>query len=163
MNRILNLFVASAALALVVGCSDKPAETATPATPTTTEPAKPAAPATPTAPAAGDPAAAQPTAAAAGDAAAEAKSLFKTRCVICHGENGKGDGPTAAALNPKPRNYTDAAWQKSVTDADLAKIIVEGGQAVGKSPLMPANPDLKAKPEVVNELVKIIRSFAPQG
>ena len=31
--------------------------------------------------------------------------------------------------------------------------------AVGKSPVMPGNPDLKNQDEVVAELVKIIRGF----
>jgi len=66
----------------------------------------------------------------------------------------------AASLTPKPRDYTDKAWQASVTDDQIAKTILMGGAAVGKSPVMPAQPQLKEKPEVVNELVKIIRGFA---
>jgi mono/diheme cytochrome c family protein len=89
----------------------------------------------------------------------EAKQTFKTLCSTCHGAVGKGDGVAAANLNPKPRNYTDKAWQASVTDDQLAKVILEGGAAVGKSPLMPPNPQLKDKPEVIAELVKIVRSF----
>jgi mono/diheme cytochrome c family protein len=89
----------------------------------------------------------------------EAAQTFKTLCSTCHGADGKGDGVAAANLNPKPRNYTDKAWQASVTDEQLAKVILEGGAAVGKSPLMPPNPQLKDKPEVIAELVKIVRSF----
>jgi cytochrome c553 len=96
------------------------------------------------------------TAAAPAD---EAKTKFETLCATCHGTTGLGDGPAAAALDPKPRSYSDAEWQTSVTDEHIAKVIVEGGAAAGKSPLMPANPDLKDKPEVVKELVKIIRSY----
>lgn len=33
------------------------------------------------------------------------KQLFTTTCSSCHGTDGKGDGPAAAALNPKPRNF----------------------------------------------------------
>jgi len=90
---------------------------------------------------------------------AEAATTFKTVCASCHGESGKGDGLAAASLDPKPRNYTDKAWQASVTDEALKKIILEGGAAVGKSPLMPSQPQLKAKPAVVDELVKMIRAF----
>jgi hypothetical protein len=90
----------------------------------------------------------------------EADTKFKVLCATCHGESGKGDGPGAVALNPKPRNYTDANWQKTVTDEELRKIIVQGGQAVGKSPLMPPNPDLQTKPGVVEALVQKVRSFA---
>jgi mono/diheme cytochrome c family protein len=87
------------------------------------------------------------------------KEVFKTRCVMCHGTDGKGDGPASAALNPKPRNYTDAAWQKSVTDDQIKKTITGGGASVGKSPIMPAQPDLASKPEVLDGLVKIVRAF----
>jgi mono/diheme cytochrome c family protein len=89
----------------------------------------------------------------------EAQEIFNTRCVTCHGADGKGTGPAAASLNPKPRDYTDSAWQSSVTDDDLRKVIVKGGAAAGKSPLMPPNPDLEGKPAVVDGLVAKIRSF----
>jgi mono/diheme cytochrome c family protein len=91
-----------------------------------------------------------------------AESVFKTRCSTCHGETGHGDGPASVALNPKPRNYTDGEWQKSVTDEQLKKTIVGGGIAVGKSPLMVPNPDLAGKDDVLDGLVKIIRAFAPK-
>jgi mono/diheme cytochrome c family protein len=91
---------------------------------------------------------------------AEARHIFDTRCVVCHGSVGKGDGPGGAALNPKPRAFADATWQKSVDDSHIAKIIVEGGPAVKLSAGMAANPDLADKPEVVAELVKIVRKFA---
>ena len=89
----------------------------------------------------------------------EAQEIFKTRCTMCHGEGGKGDGPAGVALNPKPRDMTDPAWQKSVTDEHIEKIILGGGQAVGKSVLMPANPDLANKPEVIKALRQIVRGF----
>ncbi len=88
-----------------------------------------------------------------------AKAVYAERCAACHGASGKGDGAGAAALNPKPRNYTDKAWQTSVTDEQIKKTIVYGGAAVGKSPIMPASPDLDGKPEVVDGLVKVVRSF----
>ena len=117
---------------------------------------EPAAPAPAPAPSAAPVQAAPPPA-----APLTAESVFKTRCATCHGEKGHGDGPAAVALNPKPRNYSDAEWQKSVTDDQLKKTIVGGGVAVGKSPLMTPNPDLAGNEEVLNGLVKIIRSFGP--
>lgn len=91
--------------------------------------------------------------------ATTARELFHKRCVLCHGESGHGDGPGGAALTPKPRVFTDAAWQASVTDDKISEIIVKGGAGVGKSPGMPSNPDLEHKPEVVSELVKLVRGF----
>ena len=102
---------------------------------------------------------AAPTTPSSGNAAFEARNVFQTLCATCHGPKGMGDGTAAAGLNPKPRNYTDKAWQASVTDDDLRNIIKFGGAAVGKSPVMPGAPHLKSKPEVIDELVKIIREF----
>ncbi|MFT3773273.1 MAG: urate hydroxylase PuuD [Minicystis sp.] len=93
------------------------------------------------------------------EAAKRAKNIYNDRCVICHGAAGGGDGPTAAGLTPKPRNFSDAAWQSAKTDDAIGKAIVGGGQAVGLSPLMPPNPDLEKKPEVLAELVKVVRGF----
>jgi mono/diheme cytochrome c family protein len=139
--------VSKLAFVLVVGvaasaCSSK------------SEPAPSAAPAEKAAPA---PAA--PAAPAASAAVEDPKEVFKTRCVMCHGESGKGDGAAAAALNPKPRNYTDPTWQKSVTDDQIKQTITGGGASVGKSPLMPGQPDLASKPVVLDGLVKIISGF----
>jgi mono/diheme cytochrome c family protein len=91
--------------------------------------------------------------------ATAARQIFRMRCTACHGEGGRGDGPGAAALTPKPRAFTDAAWQEGVKDEHLRDIIVKGGAAVGKSPGMPPNPDLEKKPDVVDELVKLVRGF----
>ncbi len=88
-----------------------------------------------------------------------ARQRFDTLCATCHGPNGDGNGPASAALNPKPRNFHDEKFQAEATDAALATVILGGGPAVGKSPLMPPNPDLAARPEVVAELVKIVRGF----
>ncbi|MER2563264.1 MAG: c-type cytochrome [Myxococcaceae bacterium] len=93
---------------------------------------------------------------------AKAEALFTGLCASCHGLDGRAETDTAKALTPHPRAYVDGEWQKSVTDEQLAKVIVEGGAAVGKSPLMPANPDLASQPEVVQALVKRVRSFAPK-
>ena len=50
------------------------------------------------------------------------------------------------ALQPRPRDLTLATWQSSVTDEHIEKIVLGGGQSVGLSMLMPANPDLAGKP-----------------
>jgi len=88
-----------------------------------------------------------------------AAALFGQLCQTCHGPNGDGNGPVAASLPVKPRNYTDPAWQASVTDDQIKDIIVKGGAAVGKSAMMPGNPNLATDPDELNGLVKIIRGY----
>lgn len=92
-------------------------------------------------------------------ATAEAETVWQQRCSTCHGAGGKGDGAAAVALTPKPRDFTLADWQKSVTDEHIEKTILEGGQAVGLSPLMVANPDLASKPDVIKALRAHVRSL----
>jgi mono/diheme cytochrome c family protein len=103
--------------------------------------------------------AAAETAAISPAATKEAGEIFTARCALCHGASGKGDGAAAAGLNPKPRDYSDPTWQASVTDGEIEKIIVGGGTGVGKSAMMPANPDLASKPDVVKALRASIRRF----
>ena len=89
----------------------------------------------------------------------QAHKMYETVCAMCHGMDGTGTGPASATLNPKPRNYTDPAWQASVTDEEIKKTILLGGQAVGKSASMPGQPQLKDQPAVLDGLVQIIRGF----
>ena len=115
---------------------------------------------------AGAPTAPSPTTGAApsgggGDATARATEIFNSRCTPCHGATGGGDGAASASMNPRPRNFHDTAWQQVVTDDHLTKIIQFGGAAVGKSPAMPANPDLK-DPAVVAALVAHVRELGKQ-
>ena len=36
---------------------------------------------------------------------ARAKSIYDSNCSMCHGEKGYGDGMSASAFNPPPRNF----------------------------------------------------------
>lgn len=71
-----------------------------------------------------------------GDAKA-GKAKYDTLCVGCHGATGAGDGAAAAALTPKPGNFTDCKEMGKLSDDFLYKITKDGGQAVKKSPMMP--------------------------
>lgn len=87
-----------------------------------------------------------------------AVQTFARECVGCHGADGKGKGPIAAVLNPAPPDFTDPAWQSSVTDDYLALVIGEGTVAVGKSNAMPPHPH-RDRAGFLRELVAIVRQF----
>ena len=54
---------------------------------------------------------------AAADELAAGQSLYDAKCQICHGAKGRGDGPAAAALNPKPANFTNPSfWQNNAAE-----------------------------------------------
>ena len=88
----------------------------------------------------------------------KAKYLENMRCSACHGDSGKGDGPAAVALNPKPRNYTDCAVMGKKSDGELFKVIKEGGPAVGLSPLMVAFGSQLSDKEIW-DVIAFIRSI----
>lgn len=61
------------------------------------------------------------------------RGLYREHCAHCHGITGDGNGPTAAFLNPYPRDYRPGKFKfKSTpigskpTHADLKKTLLEG-------------------------------------
>ncbi len=52
----------------------------------------------------------------------EGKKVFETNCSICHGPTGKGDGPAAVALTPKPTNLVSKEVQAQTDGALFWKI-----------------------------------------
>lgn len=63
---------------------------------------------------------------------------YKVYCARCHGFNGAGDGPDAATLSTRPRDFADCAVMQKISDATIVKAITDGGGAVGLSRDMPA-------------------------
>lgn len=120
----LSLVALSLTSAVLVGCGGSKSESTTETTTETTTTTTPE-------PAAG---AADPTAAPATEESGEAATaaLFKTRCALCHGPDGHGNGPGAAALKPAPRNFHDKAYMSTRTDAQLSEVIHQGKGAMPK-------------------------------
>lgn len=48
----------------------------------------------------------------------QGEKVAKMNCASCHGTKGKGDGAAAAALNPKPADWTSSRVQAE-TDGEL--------------------------------------------
>ncbi len=86
----------------------------------------------------------------------DGKQLYEQTCSPCHGMSGKGDGPTAQVLQPKPANLTTAL--KGKNDAYLTKLLKGGGPSVGKSPLMPSYKDVLSE-EQMRSLIQYIKGF----
>jgi high-affinity iron transporter len=89
---------------------------------------------------------------------AAAKQNYDTFCVKCHGANGKGDGPAAATLTTKPRDFTDCAKMSKISDATLFNVIKNGGAAAGLSKDMQAWSS-GFEDDEIHDLVTYVRTF----
>lgn len=57
----------------------------------------------------------------------QGKKLYAAQCATCHGAEGKGDGAAAAALTPKPRNFTsEEGWKFGRTPSEMFKTATDG-------------------------------------
>ena len=67
----------------------------------------------------------------------EGRALFRHYCATCHGQEGRGDGLNAYNLDPRPRDLSEASFQKQRADEDLVAVIRAGGGVSGLSTGMP--------------------------
>jgi mono/diheme cytochrome c family protein len=94
----------------------------------------------------------------AGSASAEAtgKRLYLERCAPCHGDGGAGDGPAAAAIDPKPQNFREAAFWKGRTTAQLRQAVREGKPGTLMAPFEGVLSD-----EEIDAVVGYLAHFRP--
>jgi mono/diheme cytochrome c family protein len=59
------------------------------------------------------------------DSVAAGEAIYAAKCSVCHGENGRGDGPTAASLTMSPADLHEGHVQ-DLTDGALFFIITNG-------------------------------------
>ena len=91
--------------------------------------------------------------------AADVEKVYNFYCAQCHGTAGKGKGPNVTKDFPvSPRDFTNALKMNKLTDADMKNVILDGGPAASKSPMMPPwNKTLKG--DEVDALVGYLRKF----
>ena len=93
----------------------------------------------------------------------QAKALFMKRCSRCHGGRGDGKGVFAHRLTPSPTDLTSPTWYQQTDEKKIRRVIIGGGRAIGKSPLMPSHPDLRNKRELLKALVHYVIKLAPRS
>ena len=72
----------------------------------------------------------------------QGEKITKVNCTACHGAGGKGDGPAAVALNPKPADWTSKRVQDD-TGGELFWKITTGAAPCrrgGSCPRVTAGP-----------------------
>ena len=90
------------------------------------------------------------------------KALYQRYCIFCHGQYGDGRGESAAYLDPKPRDFTKAAFKCRSTpsgslplDSDLYDTITRGIHSSGMPSWKPLLRQERA------DLVAYVKTFSP--
>ncbi len=92
------------------------------------------------------------------------RRVYRKACLTCHGKTGRGDGPGAPGIFPKPRDFTTAEFRfkstpsgELATDNDLRRTIEEGISG-GE---MPAWGALLSDDEITH-VIAYIKSFCDE-
>ncbi|MBI1805598.1 MAG: c-type cytochrome [Ignavibacteria bacterium] len=92
------------------------------------------------------------------------ESVYNSRCVMCHGSDGKGNGLAAAFLHPRPRNFTTGVYKfrstesgNLPTDDDLTRSIKQGLHGTSMPDWAPFLSD-----DTVKALIEYLKSFSPR-
>jgi mono/diheme cytochrome c family protein len=88
------------------------------------------------------------------------QELYQVNCITCHGPSGKGDGPAAAGLNPRPADFSQHMPPGKHTDGQIYLWIKDGYP----NSAMPAFGQ-RFSEEQLWQLVTFLRTFgwsAPQ-
>ncbi len=92
------------------------------------------------------------------------KAVFDKHCVECHGADGKGDGPSAAYLAPRPRDFSSGKYKirstetgSVPTDDDLMRSVRQGLYGTA----MPAWDRILSDSDI-RDVVEYVKTMSPQ-
>lgn len=83
------------------------------------------------------------------------EAIYRTRCQVCHGVDGRGDGPAAATMVPRPADFR-IHMAAGHTDGQLFYWVTNGVAGTA----MPAFRDVLT-PEERWHVINFLRTFAP--
>ncbi|MSP37520.1 MAG: cytochrome c [Deltaproteobacteria bacterium] len=81
-------------------------------------------------------------------------TVYSQRCFNCHGANGRGDGPMAAALPALPPDFRDTVQHKS--NPQIKRAIADG------KGVMPAFSPALSQSEL-NDMLQMVRLISREG
>src|SRR5260370_25258353 len=97
--------------------------------------------------------------------ASPGEKVFAKHCAVCHGPDGKGNGPAAPSMKPRPRDFTAGEYKYKTTpqgsppaDDDLARVVKQGLIASG----MPYFSDVLSEDEI-RDVVRHIKGLGNLG
>lgn len=82
--------------------------------------------------------------------------IYAERCSGCHGDDGRGDGPAAAALVPKPTDFRAPAFWHDHTREGVRATVVKGKVGTMMAPFAGVLTDGE-----IDAVVDYLHHFAP--
>jgi cytochrome c oxidase cbb3-type subunit 3 len=86
------------------------------------------------------------------------QEIHLENCAECHGYDGKAE-VIVMHMDEPPRDQTDVEYMKTLNDAFLYLAICSGGDAVGRSLVMPGWGDVLSDQDI-RDLVAWVRTFS---
>jgi mono/diheme cytochrome c family protein len=94
------------------------------------------------------------------DTIAEGEKIYKGKggCVNCHGQQGGGDGPMAADLDPPPRNFQHGQFWSHHAEGEIFWVIKHGAEGTA----MPAYEETLTDDEIW-AVMRFLPTFVKDG
>jgi mono/diheme cytochrome c family protein len=54
------------------------------------------------------------------------QGVYSDKCAMCHGQDGRGNGPAAASFSPSPADFTSPAFWQNTSSAKITHTIENG-------------------------------------
>jgi cytochrome c oxidase cbb3-type subunit 2 len=96
--------------------------------------------------------------------ASRGREVYERHCVECHGVAGKGDGPAAHLMTPRPRDFTTGRYKIRTTetgsvptDDDLLRSVRQGLYGSAMPAWQQVLPD-----EDIRAVVEYVKAFSPR-
>lgn len=90
--------------------------------------------------------------------AARGSDLYLENCAECHGYDGKAE-VIVMHMDEPPKDQSDPEYMETLTDGFLYLAVCSGGEAVGRSIVMPAWGDLLSDQDI-RDLIAHMRTFS---
>jgi len=87
------------------------------------------------------------------------KVLYRHYCAVCHGVAGRGDGPNAEYLDPRPADLSDAEYMAGATEQTIFAVIERGGAALDLPSTMPVWGKTFSKEQIL-DLVAYVQTLS---
>jgi cytochrome c oxidase cbb3-type subunit 2 len=87
------------------------------------------------------------------------RDIYQASCWVCHGLEGKGNGPASEGLDPKPRNFTSPEFVIQGREDEVYQVISQGAaKAFHGSPYM-VEWSSRLSPQQIRDVIAYIQTF----